>query len=62
MTKEQARIQYRRLDAARKQWHGYTFTPHLPRLSFWRETSEERTPIERRGHRMSEPRPLRQFF
>ena len=31
-------ISYRRLDRTHKQWHGYTFNPHIASIDLWKKT------------------------
>ncbi len=31
-------ISYRRLDKTHKQWHGYTFNPHIASIDLWKKT------------------------
>lgn len=37
-TQEINGIAYRRLDQTHKQWHGYTFNPHIASIDLWKKT------------------------
>lgn len=37
ITEQHGDIKFSRLDAAHEQWHGYTFNPHVTKLSQWKK-------------------------